>query len=390
MTRKTLIRVGGVFGPKQAVITAPGDNGINQTGVAGQQQTGANVVPISGVTGAAFSSAGAGKIASLPAGTFNLTNFTEVPVGGWLAGAAINTPIGGIYGAGSASTIIRLPPGSTPPDYTNPVHYLIMQGNNGNFTNPGAVPSGYIVDGVTIQGIQTGVNFGGMYSYGVTGFTLSNSTITQVRGSAGGPPGETFMWNFQRPGTGTLKVHNVTFDGAGEAAAGLGTNYQAAGTVLDISDSVFKSTYISAGIAIHGASNGSTLVCRNVVMTGNHRNFGIEANGGNLDVYDPLWDDKNFGGIAGVTGHDFNITWTVNNYEGRIRIFFTSMANYNAFKAMRNNPKFTIVGNFQAYGDTTGSTPYAGTKRLVDYFEVWIGGVQQVTTDYSTGWNGAH
>lgn len=390
MTRNTLIRKAGSFGAQQVVVISPGDSGINQTGVAAQQQTGVNVVPINGVSGAAFSSAGAGKIASLPAGTFNLTNFTEVPVAGWLAGAAINTPIGGIYGAGSSSTIIQLPPGSTPPDYTDPVHYMLMQGNNGNYTNPGAVPDGYIVDGITLKGVQSSINFGGVYSYGVQNFTLSNSTIAQVRGNAGGPPGETFMWNFQRPGTGTLKVKNVTFDGAGEAAAGLGTNYQASGTVLDISDSVFKNTYISAGVAIHGAANGSTIVARNTVMTGNHRNWGIEANGANCDIYDPLWDDKNFNNVAGITGHDFNITWTVNNYEGRIRVFFTTMANYNAFKAMRTNPKFTIVGNFQAYGDSTGSTPYAGPNRLVDYFEVWIGGVKQVTTDYSTGWNGAH
>jgi PKD repeat protein len=354
-----------------------GDSGINQTGVAGRQQTGTGVRDYGTLTGtsvgAKINAAGAGNIASLPAGTFTLTNFTQAWGGTAngsqaIAGAAINAGIKGVYGAGSKSTIITLPTGATPPALesgaTTNQHYLMA------FKNP--VTSGFVLDGLTIQGVTGKTNdFGGIWTQGSTNMTISNCTIKGVVGSAGAPPGETFVFNVYSQASGTINFQHVTFEGSGLGAAGLGTN-STSGTI-NIDNCVASNFLYSAGVATW--ENRGTINVRNLKMGKNRRNFGAETNAGTINIYNPIWGDP-------VVGNDFNITWTNNYHDGVINVYFTTATDWQNFIGPRTNKKIKVVTNTkQVYGGSAGGA-YTGTGDIWNNFRVYVAGVRQTTTNY--------
>lgn len=344
-----------------------GDNGINQTGVAGRQQTGSGIVAYNASAAGDFSakvnSVGASNICSLPAGTFTFNNFSidgggTEPTRFWF-GARITAR--GIYGAGSASTVIQMNPNTSDKSndipaqgtyQSNQLQYIIM------FRQ-----SNCVVDGVHIKGTTQGHLYNGLRFDGNTNVTLTNSKISNIPGNAGSPPGETFGVNFQNT-AGTLIVKNVTGDGGGVSAAMLGSNGNTAkATVTNLY--TFNHPY-SAGWASwqqKGNMDFYNFKCLGA------RAFNAERIVGVANFYDPIFGDPK--------SQDFNPTYEPGWVGGSINVYFSTQQAWNNFLAARTNRKYI-------YCVTNASSRNLGVTK--DTVKVFVNGVRQSGTNYIQ-WN---
>lgn len=362
----TAVSTGGGGGTTQT----GGDDGINQTGVAGRQQTGSGVVAYNPNAGGDFSakvnSVGAGNIASLSSGTFTFSNFAidgggdPAPTHFWF-GAKVTAR--GLYGAGSASTVIQMNANTSDKGYdvpaqgtykSNQLQYIIM------FRQANA-----IVDGVHVKGTTQGHFYNGLRFDGNANATLTNSKISAIPGNAGSPPGETFGVNFQNT-SGTLLVENVTGDGGGVSAAMFGSNgVTAKCTIRNLY--TFNHPY-SAGWASwqqRGQMDFYNFQCFGA------RAFNAERLVGTVNFYDPVWGDPK--------SQDINPTYESGWTGGLVNIYFSDNAAWQRFLAARSARKYV-------YPLTNASSVSLGVNR--DTVKVFVGGVRKTTSDYIR-WGGA-
>jgi len=337
---------------------------------------------------------GSGSIVSLAAGTYSFSDFTHgingtsSPVKNGTAGSStayeyasgiqLVSGVRGLYGAGSHSTTIEMTPGSS-----NQANWVPAQGSgltNGlylaDLTNS---YNGFVWDGINFVGTSQGHLYNGIGMNNATNASFTNSTFSGIPGNAGSPPGETFIFSVhQQPSNSTVTFTNCTFDGnqngTGVAAAMLGTN--TTNGVITITDCLFQNNTYSAGVAIWELAAGATVNMVRPVMKNGHRNVGNEAQAGTINIYDPLFDDPSSG------EDDIRITWTSNYNSGTINVYFTSVADWNAFIAPRTNKKIlTICTVAQSYGGSAGGA-YTGSNTITDFCHVYIGGVEQNLSTY--------
>jgi hypothetical protein len=247
--------------------------------------------------------------------------------------------------------------GSTVPSSgTNQLQYIYV-------SNPA---NGFVIDGVMINGTEQGHLYNGFQIQGAQNFTMSNCSVYHIPGNAGAPPGETFHINLyaQESTTATVNFTNVTVDGQGVGAAGLGTNRTRG--LINMTNTVTRNMQYSAGIALWEVASTSTINIRNSKMSGNRRNLGLEAHGGVVNVY-LTW------GIAS------GATWK----NGVLNFYFTSATNWNNYIANRAVKKITIVTNpNQDYG--SGLVPDGTYNDLWNSCNVYVGGVKQTASNYIT------
>ena len=155
-------------------------------------------------------------------------------------------------------------------------------------------------------------------------------------------------------------IQNVTFDGDGTAACGLGTN-STRGTIT-ATNLFCKNTAYSAGWA-SWQQNG-TVTTRNFVTVNCVRSYNAERHGGVANHYDPIWCEP-------ASGHyDVNYTWESGYSGGSINFYFTNAAAWQRYIAARTTKKITFVVNSHGFSGLIGSV------------SVYVAGVKQTTTDY--------
>jgi PKD repeat protein len=360
-------------------VTAPSTPvaGTGDAGGTGVQPSGTGIVALQNLSGADLTAklaAAGANIVSLPPSTSQFTDF-GYGSGNSSQGLKIPSTLKGIRGAGSKYSILQMAPrsstkgGTVPSSGTNQLQYLYL-------VNPA---SGFLVDGVTMLGTEQGHLYNGFFIQGAKNLTVSNCSFVHVPGNGGSPPGETFGINLyaQEDTTATVNFTNVTVDGQKVGAAGLGTNRTRG--IINLTNVIAKNMGYSAGIALWEVASTSTINIRNSVMTGNHRNLGLEAHGGTVNVYDPVWGDFASG------GHDVNLTYGIASgatwKNGVLNFYFTDAAAWQKFLTNRANKKIAIVTNWrQDYG--SGIIAAGSFTDLYAACRVYIGGVKQNSTDY--------
>lgn len=364
-----------------------GDSGVNQTGTAGKQQTGTGIIPFQNLaTGSDLTATLKGNgtnAVSFAAGTFTWRDFLHgivgnaSPNGNNASGLQVPTGIKQVLGAGSASTRLEMvahssTKGSTVPSTgTNQLHYIDTY----------QVADGFVWDGINMVGTDQGHLYNGLSFENPGNATVSNSTFSGVPGSGGTPPGETSMVAIHQQQVGkTFSFTNCTFDGrlngAPVTSAMLATN-TTRGTIT-ITDCVFQDNLGSAGPTIWELAAGGTINLIRPVTRNLKRNIGNEAQGGTINIHDPMFGDPASG------EDDIRITWTSNFNSGTINIYFTAQANWDAFIANRKNKKIiTICSVKQAYGGSAGGA-YTGSNDIRKFCHIFVGGVEKTVTDYWT------
>lgn len=361
---------------RSITITAPaaasttGDDGGN-----GVQQSGAGIVAYNSAAGSDFSSrinsVGTTNKASLPTGTYSFNDFTFDGGGTsptqFFFGAYISA--GGILGAGSKYTVIQMTPNTSTKAYdvpaqstgqSNQLQYMFF--NAANVT----------VDGVKINGTSQGHLYNGLRFQACANPTLSDSTIFNIPGNYGAPPGETFGVNFQGS-TGTVTVKNVTADGNGVGASIMGSN--SSGATYNITNLLSQNCPYGSGWA--SWQHTGTMNFYNFIVKACAKAFNAERLAGVVNFYDPLWELP--GGGGGNGAYDLNPSYDTGYTGGVVNFYFTSAANWNAFTANRGG------ANIKAITDTNSVSK--GLKRST-VINVYVGGVKQTQANYVT-WSGA-
>jgi|GEM_PF-5063566 len=348
-------------------VTPP--SGLGDNGGNGVQQSGSGITAYSSGSGdfsMRVNTVGASAMCSLPAGTYTFSDFAYngggTPPNQFWFGADITAK--GLLGAGSNYTTIEMIPNtSTKASYVpapgsgqpNQLQYVF------------SASSGFTVDGVKILGTPQGHLYEGLRFNAIANPTLTNSTIANIPGDDGTPPGETFGVNFYAS-TGTVTVTNVTVDGGGVGATAMGSNNS--GATYNITNLYTHDHPYSAGWA--SWEHSGIMNFHGFVMKNGARAFNAERLAGQVNFYDPLWDDP-------MSGHfDVNPTYESGWTGGELNFYFSSISAWNTFIANRTNKKITAVSN-------PSSVSYGLSKSTV--INVYIGGALQTQSNYVT-WTG--
>lgn len=351
-----------------------GDSGINQTGTAGKQQTGGTQYQsLSGSTlQAKVTAAGAAGV-SFPSGKFNMNVFS----GSGTSGVSVNYPTGikALLGAGSASTVLQMPAN------TDTGHSNASSGTTAIFEHQMSSPAdGFVMDGIRFEGTPQGGSGSLLYHVmqigSIGNATISNCTFTGGKGTSGSPPFETFQLSIWHQAAGkTLLVKNCTFDGKDQttgaltSAANAATNGAMYGTVT-FQDCLFTNSGASAGLALWLQMTGSVVNLVRPVFKNNHRNLGNEAQGGDINIYDPM-----FYLPTTASEDDIRITWTADANSGHINLHFTAQSNLDAMMSARGGKLLTsqvAAKNATMYGSS--HPPYLGPNDPPNFCHIFVAG----------------
>lgn len=247
-------------------------------------------------------STSSGQVAYIGSGTYGFSNFGSDNVGLNLAGK------GGLSGAGTASTVVKMY------SYTSTKGYLVP-------TSPGTSNPLYLMNATGaaklsnfwLQGTAQGHLYNGLKISRGVGAAVTNVKITAVPGAGYNPPQETATINDQN-GSGD-KFSYISEDGTNIAALGLAAN---SASNVSISNSSFVNNRYSAGVALWQTYN-ATLT--NVVSKSNRTGLNFERCSGTITIKHPtIQYESNQDLYIGSDQTSAKITITDPVYSSHLRI----------------------------------------------------------------------
>ncbi len=296
------------------------------------------------------------------------------------AGVTLRKGVLGLKGAARDLSIIELEPDSMTqaPQTTGTIPLQVVA-----VYEP---VDGFEVSNLTIRGtrqhatevLPAGRDFNGLYvARPQGGYTVRDVIIEGITGSSGSPPGETFGASGFDQDEGTVaRWERVHIDGKGVGAAGLGINRTRG--VVEIVDLTAVDLPKSAGIALWQIAPGAIVNIRRGHLDGGRRNLGVEAIGGTVNVYDPIWGDPQKG------RYDCNLTWAKGYQDGEVRFYFTDNAAWQAFQNERTLYKrIRFVCNTRiSYGGEGNALPTGSYKDPRGQVHVFVGGIKVPTSEF--------
>lgn len=296
------------------------------------------------------------------------------------AGVTLRRGVLGLKGAARDLSVIELAPDSMTqaPQTTGTIPLQVVAAF--------APVDGFEVSNLTIRGTKqhatadepAGRDFNGLYVARPQGdYTVRDVTIEAITGSSGSPPGETFGGSgFDQLADTVARWERVHFDGKSVGAAGLGINRTRG--VVEIDDVTAVDLPKSAGIALWQVAPGATVNVRRGHLDGGRRNLGLEAIGGTVNVYDPVWGDPQ------EKRYDCNYTWARGYQDGMVNFFFSSNAAWQRFQdARRLYKRLRFVCNTRiSYGGTGNALPtgsYLDPRKRV---AVHVAGIKVPLADF--------
>jgi hypothetical protein len=248
------------------------------------------------------SNTSSGAIVSLYSGTYGFSNFGTDNIGLNLAGK------GGLNGAGTASTVVKMYAYSSTKGYLVPT----ATGTSNRLFLMNATGAAKLSN-FWLQGTAQGHLYNGLKLSRGTGASVSNVKITAVPGAGYNPPQETFTINDQN-GSGD-RFSYIQEDGTNIAAVGIGAN---SASNISISNSSFVNNRYSAGVALWQVYN-ATLT--NVVSKSNRTGLNFERCSGSITIKHPtIQYESNQDLYIGSDQASARITITDPVYSSHLRI----------------------------------------------------------------------
>lgn len=296
----------------------------------------------------------AGKVLTLPAGTFTFSDFqTSSP---YYAGLTVPSNVAGLAGSGIGQTILQmvpntstrsgLVPNQSQAPATNPLYLLQADGG-----------SNQLFQQFTLQGTDQGHIYGGFALSHSTNGTIQDILVQAVPGDRNAPPGETFCINVWQ-GSGMIgnriEVDGRDSNGSRIAASPFGYNSHSGSTLTDCyfhhalaSTFTYWQTHDCVTYNVRSEHNGNGVTGQTAHGINHERAYSITHH--NPTVL-PLTDTN------GNTSYHMSWNSDVSQYVGQLTVYNPTFDNDS-----RGSGKFIIM-SFATYNGVSNTQT---TKPLV-------------------------